>query len=108
MTDILNRLEGINTREEAVQWASDASIEIKRLRAELGAAKGKIERRYHREVLDDEGHRFLAVDGLRGYSTVVELSIARGQVISTVSLHTEEARELARHLVEAADAADRS
>lgn len=65
-------------------------------------------RRYHGEVLDDDGHRFLAVDGLRGYSTVVELSIARGQVISTVNLHTEEARELARHLVEAAEAADRS
>ena len=33
--DILDRLEGINTREEATQWAADASREITKLRIAL-------------------------------------------------------------------------
>lgn len=32
--DILDRLEGINAREDAVQWAADACREIERLRAD--------------------------------------------------------------------------
>jgi hypothetical protein len=35
MSDILDRLENINTREAAVQWAADAVQEIRRLRGSL-------------------------------------------------------------------------
>ncbi len=43
MTDILDRLDNINTRAEATQWAADAYLEIKRLRAVLGDARLQIE-----------------------------------------------------------------
>lgn len=33
--DLLNRLEGIDSRTAATQWCADAATEIKRLRAEL-------------------------------------------------------------------------
>ena len=62
--------------------------------------------KYHGEVLDSEGREFLIIEGEFDLLPTVSLKANTGAIRQEMDLDPSEARELARHLIAAADAAE--
>ena len=63
--------------------------------------------KYHGEVLDWESREFLIIEGEReGYCPICTLKINTGAIMQKMTLEPSQARDLARHLVEAANVAE--
>jgi hypothetical protein len=62
--------------------------------------------KYHGEVFDPEGRTFIEIEGDCLDAPICSLEITRDRMILDIALDPSEARELARHLIEAANTSE--
>lgn len=62
---------------------------------------------YHGEIFDD-GERLLIIESEHGYAPIVTVKLDAGSVVMELNIGCDQARELARHLNAAVEAADTS